>query len=788
MGLEPKEFIGQPILRREDARLITGQGQFVADLKLPDMLHAAFVRSDMAHARIKSVDLSRAKEAPGVVRVLSGMELAQLLPPVSDTQLALPRKWTTQVQHKFLNPQQPLLAHDKVRHVGEAIAIILAENRYQAEDAVDLVTVELEPLAPVVDPEAGLEPGSAILHEQYKTNLIGEFRVGKGNVEDALAKAPHRLKRRFKHHRYAAIPMECRGVVGSYDRRTDSMSIWSACQVVHWLRREASGVLGMPEARVRCIALDVGGGFGGKGHVYPEDLLIPFLAREIGRPVKWVEDRREHFISACHSRDQIHDLEVGFDDNGRLLAVRDEFLVDCGAWNPIGSGIAYNTAVHIPGPYKFDHFDVRSRIVTTNKVPNAPYRGAGRPEATFAMERMMDLIARELKMDPGVVRMINTIPAEEMPYPLGIPYRDGQPIVYDSGDYPQALQNALTAIGGLEQFRERQRKAWKEGRYLGLGLGSYTEGTGIGPFEGATVRIDSSGKVYVAGGACPQGQGMETIFSQIVADTWKVKPEDVVITLADTSAVPMGFGTIASRSTVTLSGAIYHASEKLREKVFAIAAHMMECWSGDVELRNGAVGIKGVPGKEVTLASIAKAARPGWDSDRPADIPAGLEETYYWEPPTVTWAYATHAVVVEVDVDLGRVDIEKYVIVHDCGQVVNPMLVDGQIHGGAAQGLGGALLEEMAYDSEGQLLVGSFMDYLVPGAADLPHFELIHQHIASPLNPFGVKGVGEGSAIAPPVAIANAVSDALRPFGIEFNSTPVKPEGIVQAIRAAQQG
>ncbi len=775
-------FVGRSIRRREDQRLLSGRGEFVADLKLPGMLHAVFVRSQVAHGRILNVDLSRALAAPGVVYAISGPDLAKVLPPVPDTQLSLPKKWTTRVQHEFRNPQQPLLSHDKVRHVGEAIAVIVAESRYQGEDAAQLVTVDIEPLDAVVDPERGMTADSAVLHEQYGTNIIGDFAVRKGDVEAALAAAPRRLKRRFYHHRYAAIPMECRGVAAAYDGRTDSITICSACQVVHWLRREASSVLGMPEARIRSVALDVGGGFGVKGHVYPEDLLIPFLAREIGRPVKWVEDRHEHFMSACHSRDQIHDVEAGFDDEGRLLAFRDDFIVDCGAWNPIGSGIAYNTAVHLPGPYKFDHFSVSSKIVATNKVPNAPYRGAGRPEATFAMERMMDLIAGELGLDPSVVRMRNLVQAAEMPYALGIPYRDGEPIVYDSGDYPESLRLALEAIGGVEAFREKQRAARAQGKYLGLGLGCYVEGTGVGPFEGATIRVDPTGKIYLAGGACPQGQGMETIFSQIVADTWKVDPSDVVVALADTSAISIGFGTIASRSTVTLSGAIHNASEILKKKVFTIAADMLECQTADLELRNGAVGVIGVPGNEVTLASIAKAARPGWDNQRPAGVSPGLEETAYFEPSTVTWAYATHAALVEVDAELGRINIDKYVIVHDCGVVVNPMLVDGQIHGGAVQGLGGALLEEVGYDSEGQLLSGSFMDYLVPAASDVPHMDLIHMCSPSPLNPLGVKGVGEGSAIAPPVVIANAVCDALSHLKVEFNATPVKPEQIVRAV------
>jgi carbon-monoxide dehydrogenase large subunit len=777
-------FVGQSIPRREDRRLLTGRGQFIGDLELPHMLHAVFVRSPVAHARIRAVDLKRAAAAPGVVYALSGAELAKLLPPVPDTQLSLPSKWTTLVQHKFINPQQPLLAHDKVRHVGEALAVIVAESRHAAEDAAQLMTLDLDPLPAVVDPEAALRPGTPIIHDKFQTNLIGGFSIGKGELAAALARAPHRLKRRFHHHRYAAAPMECRGVVGVHDQRMDSVTIWSSTQVVHWVRREAATVLQLPEARIRCAALDVGGGFGLKGHVYPEDLLIPFLARRLGRPVQWLEDRREHLMCSCHSRDQTHDVEVGFDDEGRILALRDDFIVDCGAWNPIGAGVVYNTAVHLLGPYKIDTLAINARIAATNKVPNAPYRGAGRPEAAFAMERVMDLIATTLGREPADVRLANMIAAEEMPYRVGIPYRDGEPIVYDSGDYQGALRKALDAIGGVAAFRERQRAAREQGRYLGLGLGCYVEGTGVGPFESAMVRIDPSGKVYVSSGACPQGQGMETIFAQVVADTWAVRPDDVVMALADTSAIAIGFGTIASRSTVTLSAAIHGASEKLREKVFAIGANMLECASEDLELRRGGVGIVGVPGAEVSLAKVAQAARPGWDHGRPQGVDAGLEETFYYEPPTVTWSYAVHAALIEVDRELGQVSIDKYVIAHDCGVVVNPMLVEGQIVGGCAQGIGGAMFEEFSYNADGQLLTGSFMDYMLPTACEIPSMQLIHQHSPSPLNPLGVKGVGEGGPIAPPVVIANAVSDALRPFKAEFNSTPIKPQQIEQAMRA----
>ena len=780
-------FVGRSLPRREDRRLLTGRGQFVADLDLPHMLHAAFVRSPLAHARIRSVDLSRAGAAPGVALVMSGADLARLLPPVPDTQVSLPRKWMNQIRHNFINPQQPLLAHDKVRHVGEAVAVVLAESRNAAEDAALLVSLDLEPLPAVVDPEAALALGAPIIHDRFASNLIGAFTIGKGNADTALAGAPHRLKRRFHHHRYGALPMECRGVVAEHDRRTDSVTIWSSTQVVHWVRREAASVLRLPEARVRCVALDVGGGFGVKGHVYPEDLLIPFLARRCSRPVQWIEDRREHLICSCHSRDQTHDVEIGFDNDGRILALRDDFIVDCGAWNPIGVGVVYNTAVHLTGPYKIDNLAISARVAATNKVPNAPYRGAGRPEAALAMERAVDLVAGALGLEPAEVRLRNMIGPDEMPYHMGIPYRDGEPIVYDSGDYKAALRDAVDGIGGIAAFRERQRAAREAGRYIGLGIGCYVEGTGVGPFESATVRIDPSGKVYVSSGACPQGQGMETIFAQVVADAWSVDPADVVTTFADTSAIAIGFGTIASRSTVTLSAAIAGASERLRTKVFAIGANLLECAASDLELRRGGVGILGVPGAEVSLAAVAQAARPGWDNGRPQGVEAGLEETYYYEPPTVTWTYAVHVALVEVDIELGRVSLDKYVVAHDCGVVVNPMLVEGQIVGGAAQGIGGGLLEEFSYDADGQLLAGSLADYIMPTACEIPSMALIHRHSPSPLNPLGVKGVGEGGAIAPPVAIANAVADALAPFKAEFNRLPLKPERISEAVRSAAQ-
>jgi len=709
-GSAPSGFIGRSIRRKEDRRLLTGRGLYVADLHLPNMAHVAFFRSPVAHARLVSVDVTAAGAVPGVVLALSGADLLRALPPVPDHQVSVPNRWKQAVNHSVKNPRQPLLATDRARHAGEALALVVAQDRYVAEDAAERVAVEFAPLPVVADAESGLGPGAPLIHEEFGTNVIGEFQVAKGDVAAAFRSAPHTLRRRFKHHRYTGVPMECRGAVADYDARTDTITIWASTQVVHWVRREVASMLGIPEARVRCIAPDVGGGFGVKGHVYPEDVVIAYLARRLGRPVRWIEDRREHFLSAIHSRDQVHEAEVAFDTEGRILALRDRLIMDCGAWNPVGVGVVYNTAAHLLGPYKIDNYQAEAKVVATNKVPNAPYRGAGRPEAALVIERIMDLVARQLGLDPAEVRLRNMVGPEEMPYKVGIPYRDGVPIVYDSGDYPAAFRKALDAIGGLAEFRRRQREAWTEGRYLGLGLGCYTEGTGAGPFEGATVRVDPSGGIYVASGACPQGQGQETIFAQVAADVWNVTPDQVLVSLADTAAIPVGFGTIASRSTVLVSAAIHEASQRVKQKVLAVAANILECDPNDLELRDGRVGVKGVPGRAVTFGQLARAAGPQWDHGRPPGVEPGLEATFYYEAPTVTWAYATHAAIVEVEPTTGEVRIEKYVVAHDAGTLVNPMLVEGQVSGGVAQGLGGALLEELAYDGDGQLLTATLMD------------------------------------------------------------------------------
>jgi len=767
-------YIGQSVPRREDKRLLLGEGTFVADIQLPGMVHVAFARSNLAHAEITSVGLDAVRAMDGVIYAASGADLADELPPINGMQVVTPQGWRDRVDTDILIPDQPLIPHDKVRYVGEAYAMVVADSRYIAEDALELINPEFVPLQPLPDAQSALDEGAPLVHEHLGRNVAAFLHTKKGDGAAAMETAPHRLRRQFTHHRYAAMPLECRGVVADYDSRTDTLTLWSSTQVVHWVRREVAAALGMPEERVRCVAPDVGGGFGGKGHVYPEDILIAYLARRLRRPVKWVEDRHEHILNAAHSRDNVYDVEIGFDDSGRILAVTSSFLVDSGAYTPVGAGIAGNSIAHMLGPYDIANYETDCKIVLTNRTPNAPYRGAGRPEVGFAMERAVDLVANALDIDPFEVRLRNMITADRMPYDVGLTYRDGVPMIYDSGDYPQALNRALEELGGLAAIRERQKAALAEGRYIGLGIGCYVEGTGVGPFEGATVKIDPTGKIMVATGACAQGQGHETVFAQIAADLWQVPIDDVFVTVADTAQVSQGYGTIASRSTVTASGAIQGASDEIQKKVFAVAGHVLEAAENDLELRDGGVGVKGVPDLHMSYRDIAQAAKPGWDHKRPDGVEAGLEATSYYVPPTVTWAYAASAAIVEIDRETGRVEIEHFVEVHDAGTLVNPGLADGQVKGGLVQGIGGGLLEELAYDDQAQLLTGSLMDYLLPTASDVPPITVVHMETPSPLNALGVKGLGEGGAIAPPVVIANAVCDALRPFGAELNSTPVR--------------
>lgn len=757
---------------------------YVSDIRLPNMLHAALLRSMHAHARIRAVDVKEALRLDGVVGVWTGREIEGRISPFPESFEIHPARWLEGVKPVLQGPRPTALAQEKVHYVGEPVAIIVAEDRPKAEDAIDAIVVEYEGLPVVVDPEESLQPRATLVHEGSNNNVVFSFRIEKGNVDGALGAAPYTLRERFRHHRYCAAPLEGRGVVAWVEPKTNILTVWSSTQMPHLVRRQIAAQLSLPEETVRVIAPDIGGGFGPKVFVYPEEILVPFLALQLGCPVKWIEDRTEHFISTAHGRDQLHDVECAFDEEGHILAFRDRFLLDNGAYNPMGLTDAYNTAAHLQGPYKVPALSISGTCVSTNKVPNAPYRGAGRPEAVFVMERCIDSIAARLRLDPAEVRRRNFVQPDEMPYHAGILYRDGEPIRYDSGNYPETLTRALEAAG-YDELRRRQQGLRQRGRYLGVGIGCYVEGTGVGSFEGARVRIDASGQLIIATGATGHGQGHETVFAQIAADLWGVTPDKVSLVEGDTASIPFGCGTFGSRSTVNVGSAIYGASARLKEKVVRLAAHILEANPDDLELGDGKVFIRGLPQRALSFSELARAAVPGWASKLPAGLEPGLEATFYFVPPTVTWANAAHVAVIEVEIDTGIIKLLDYVVSHDAGKLINPLLVDGQIHGGVAQGIGAALYEEIAYDQNGQLLSGSFVNYLLPGAMEVPNIKTVHLESPSPLNPLGVKGLGEGGAIAPPAAIANALADALLPFTVRVNEIPLSPNRVMELVAGA---
>jgi carbon-monoxide dehydrogenase large subunit len=781
MAYNPSPFIGRSIKPYKSKRFVTGDGTYVSDIRLPNMVHAALLRSMHAHARIGAIDVKEALGIDGVVGVWTGRDIEGRISPFPESFEIHPLAWLEGVKPVLQGPRPTALAQGKVHYVGEPVAIVVAVDRHRAEDAVDAIGVDYEPLPVVVDPEKSFQPGATLVHDGSNNNVVFSFTVEKGIVDQALGAQPYTFRERFRHHRYCAAPLECRGVVAWLEPKTHILTVWSSTQMPHLVRRQIAAQLDLAEESVRVIAPDIGGGFGPKVFVYPEEILIPFLALQLGRPVKWIEDRSEHFISTAHGRDQLHDVECAFDQEGRISALRDRFLLDNGAYNPMGLTDAYNTAAHLQGPYKIPNLSVSGTCVSTNKVPNAPYRGAGRPEAVFVMERCIDVIAARLDLDPAEVRRRNFIQPEEMPYRAGILYRDGLPICYDSGNYPATMKRALEAAG-YDQLRAQQQKLRQQGRYLGVGIGCYVEGTGVGSFEGAKVRIDASGQLIITTGATGHGQGHETVFSQIAADLWGVAPDQVSLVEGDTASIPFGCGTFGSRSTVNVGSAIYGASARLKEKVLRVAAHLLEANPEDLELAGGKVLVRGLPQRAVSFSELARAAVPGWASKLPADLEPGLEAAFYFVPPTVTWANAVHVAVIEVDIETGAIRLLDYAVAHDAGKLINPLLVDGQVRGGVAQGIGAALYEEIAYDQNGQLLSGSFVNYLLPGSMEVPKIKTVHLESPSPLNPLGVKGLGEGGAIAPPAAIANALADALRPLAPRVNVIPLTPDRVLELL------
>ena len=775
------KFFGAAVKRREDPRFLRGEGRFVDDVTLPGMLHAAFVRSPHAHARIVRIHTTAAAAAPGVARVLTFADLERWMKPLPLFG-AVPPGLAAVVKFDIRQAPQWALCRDRARYVGEIIAMVVADSPERAEDAADLIGVDWEPLPPVVDMVRAGEAGTPLVHPEWGSNVGVGFTHAIGDADGAFASAAVTVGETFRIQRYVGMPLEGRGAVAVWDRRDGMLTTWNSTQVSHFVQQGLTGALGLPPHKIRVVAPDLGGGFGTKASGYAEDALVPIAAIALGRPVKWIESRREHMSGAAHARDQVHTISLAATRDGVILAVRDRILLDLGAYNVWGVVLPYNTVAHLIGPHRIRNMRVEVTALVTHKTPNAPYRGAGRPETVFAMDRIVDCLARELSMDPAELRRRNYIRPDELPYDFGMPYRDGNPLVYDTGDFPAALESALDAAG-YKEFRAEQARLRARGVHRGIGISGYVEGTAIGPFEGATVKLDLAGRVVVATGAVNSGQGHETSFAQVAADALGVPLDWVTVVGGDTATVPFGVGTFASRSAVTAGSSIVDACREVRGKLVRAAAALLEAAPGDVEIDDGQAFVRGAPGSAVDLARVVQASIPTFA--RPGVASPDFEATAYHHVPTVTYASAVHVAQVEVDVGTGGVKLLRYVVAHDCGRVINPAIVEGQVHGGVAQGVGGALFEEMVYDESGQLLTGSLMDYAVPKADDLPPIETVHLEFPSPRNPLGVKGLGEGGAISPPAAIANAVEDALAPFGVRVTETPVTPARIVALLRNA---
>ncbi len=789
--------IGARIPRNEDPRLLRGHGCFVDDVNPAGGLHGAVLRSPHAHARIVSIDTSRARALRGVELVLTAADLGEVNQP---TPLLIPHPHLT-----YPRTPRPLAA-DEVRFVGEPVAFVVACDRYVAEDALAAIDVTWEPLPVVASVEAALAEGAPLVHADVPGNRAARMVQQVGDPAGALASAARVLRERLYIERSCGSPIEARGVSAEYDRRAGTLRVWVSTQAPLPIKNGLARIFGLPEFKVDVIAPDVGGGFGTKIMLfYPEEILVPFAAIRLGRPVKWTEDRREHLIAATHERGQRHDVEVAVDEDGRILAIRDRFVHDAGAYTPYGIVVPIITSTQLPGPYRFRNYAVEFDVVYTNTAMVTPYRGAGRPHGAFVMERVIGLIARELSLEPAEVRRRNFIQPHEFPWDVGLTFQDGGPTRYDSGNYPLGLELALERIGA-DDFRRRQADARLERRYLGLGIGCYVEGTGIGPYEGAHVRVEPSGKVYVATGLTTQGQGHQTTFAQIAADALGCDPADVTVVTGDTRKFNWGAGTFASRGLVTGGNAIGIAARKVREKALRIAAGLLEVSPDDLELAGGAVRVRGAPDTALALGALATVANPiryayGKEASEaalrlvkpregavlaPGEEP-GLEAYGYYAPPQATFASGCHAAIVEVDIATGDVKILRYVVQHDCGTVVNPTVVEGQIHGGVAQGIGGALYERIVYDDQGQPLAATFMDFLLPTTMEIPEIEIIHTETPSPLNPLGIKGVGEAGAIPVPALIAEAVDDALAPFGVRVREMPLNPSRVLELVAEGRE-
>lgn len=770
-----RKLIGSSTKRLEDYRLLKGAGLYVDDVNLPNMLHAAFLRSPYAHAKILSIDVRTSLSSPGVIDVLAASSLeGQLSKPLPPSVSPLPQYPVNYRTHYAL-------AREKVRYVGEPVAMVIAESREAARDAIELIEVEYEPLKPVLDPERGTEPDAPLVHEDLGSNVAAEHEVRVGDYDSAASRASVIVRERFVFNRGAGHSMETRGIVAAYDARSDYLTVWDSTQGPIPTRNGLAKLLGIPESRMRVIAPDVGGGFGPKIMLfYPEEVLVPYASLKLKRPVKWVEDRREYGMCANQERVQIHYAEAAFADDGRLLGLKDEFIVDTGAYTPYGLMVPIITMCTMPGPYRLRDMYFKFRSVYTNKSIVSPVRGAGRPTAVFVMERLMDMAAKRLGIGRDAIRRINLIRPDEFPWDTGLIYQDGARTVYDSGNYPALLELLLEKIG-YEKWPEMKMKFLSEGRRVGLGIALYVEGSGVGPFEVAKVRIENSGRVSVYTGVGSQGQGHYTTLAQIAAEVLGVPVELVDVVVGDTGRMDWGVGTFASRSASVAGSAVYKAALEVRRKALELAASVLEANVDDIVVEGGRVFVKGNPGNALDLSTLAALSTPlrGTLEREP-----GLEATAHFSPQRSTFSSGGHAAIIEFDGETFEMKIHRWVIVHDCGIMINPMIVEGQIIGGFSNGLGSAWYEEIVYDDEGHPLAITFADYLLPSSAETPpEVEVYHIETPSPLNPLGVKGVGEAGVIPVAAVIASAIEDAFSDVGVTVRESPMNPEKLYRLVR-----
>ena len=765
-------FFGASVERREDAPLLSGQALFVDDVALPEMLHATMVRSPHAHPRILGIHDSPALDRDGFGVVYTAQDLGDYWAPVP---IVVPPPPIAGL--KFIKRTQVPLAKDQVNYVGEPVAIVIAESRYIAEDIAGDIVIDYASLPVVGVRDAGAADGAPLVHDDVPGNVAAHVRQQKGSYDAIVNEAAVVIKRRLSYEHGMAQPMETRGLVADWDARMGRLTVWAGTQAPTSLRGALAGLLGLSESQVRVVAPFVGGGFGCKVLLfYPEELLVPWAAIQLGRPVKWIEDRGEHFVATTHERGQIHDAEIALTEDGRILGVKDVFLHDTGAYNPYGLTVPINSQCSVLGPYDIANYDSTFTAIFTNKPIVSPFRGAGRQHGVFVIERLLDAAAGELGLDPAEIRRRNLIPKDAFPYENKIMFQDFTELRYDSGNYEPALDRALDLIGYQRFLEVEQPELRQRGNHVGIGIVCYVEGTGIGPYEGARVQIQASGRVSVATGIGTQGQGHFTSFAQIVADQLGVDIGDIDVVTGDTDQFHWGAGTFASRGAVVAGNAVFEAAAAVREKVLDTASTHFECSAADLVIEAGSVSVSGVPEMTVALGALAEMANPMRGAVEPGMEP-GLEATKYFGPESGTTASGAHAMIVEVDPDTFMIEIKKYVIVHDCGTIINPMIVKGQIHGGVAQGIGNAFYEQLKFDDQGQLLTATLGDYLLPTALDVPSMTVDHWVTLSATNRLGIKGVGEAGAIPVGPLFAQAIEDALElpSRGVRINEIPLSP-------------